>query len=199
MGCYENVSKYKHWDIRSALGQSAKQALLSKPCFPLTKPEGVWFGIDVTVYAISPSRKPKCTCPTLTQQSRTTGMWSDEEGSRTSSGHWFPFMAFLLLGKQSTSWQLLSMSCSLQTGQHSRFGGTPSVLTPKCTCGYGTNSPDTRDLFVSSGMLMHVNHILLPSFWVTPSLPQTHCPPAFPLHPAPTRLTSQEAFLNPFS
>lgn len=146
MGCYENVSKYKHWDIRSALGQSAKQALLSKPRFPLTKPGGVWFGVDVTVYAISPSRKPKCTCPTLTQQSRTTGMWSDEEGSRTSSGHWFPFMAFLLLGKQSTSWQLLSMSCSLQTGQHSRFGGTPSVLNPKCTCGYGTNSPDTRDL-----------------------------------------------------
>lgn len=73
-----------------ALGQSAKQALLSKPHFPPAEVGRIWFGVDVAVHAISPSRKLKCTCPTLIQQNRATGMWSAEEGSRTSSGHWFP-------------------------------------------------------------------------------------------------------------
>lgn len=183
-----------------SFGQSAKQALLSKSWFPLTKPGRVWFGVDVAVYAISPSRKPKCTCPALTQQDRTTGMWSDEEGSRKSSGHWFPFHG-PSPPRQTNSSQAGSPSgCSVAHGQGSRYRNTQSLLTLKCTCGYGTNSPDTRDLFVSSGVLMHGNHIiLLPCFWVTPSFPQTHCPSAFPLYPAPTRPTSWEAFLNPFS
>lgn len=100
----------------------------------------------------------------------------------------------------SASWQPLRMVCSPQTGQCSRFGSTQSLLTPKSTCGYGTSRPDTRELFMNSEMLMHGSHIiLLPSFWVTPSLPQTHCPSAFPLYSAPTRPTSREAFLNPFS
>lgn len=145
--------KIEHWDIRSALGQSAKQALLSKPCFPLTtRPGRVWLGVDVPVYAISPSRKLKCTCPTLSQHNRATGMWSYEEGSSKSSGHWFPFHG-LSPPRQTNSpqaamvsWQLLRMFCSPQTGQHSRFGSIQSLLTPKCTCVYGTNSPDTRDL-----------------------------------------------------
>lgn len=132
MWCYENVSKYEHWDIRSALGQSAKQALLSKPCFPLTKPGRVWFGVDVTVYAISPSRKPKCTGPTLTQQNRTTGMWSDEEGSCTSSGHWFPFHG-LSPPRQTNSPQAGSHSgCSVAPRQGSTAHlGAPTHYWPQ--------------------------------------------------------------------
>ena len=55
------------------------------------------------------------------------------------------FVAFLLPGKQPTSWQLLGVPRSLHPGQHSRFAGTQPLLHPKCTHGYGTNSPGTRD------------------------------------------------------
>lgn len=202
MRCYENISKYKHWDIKSVLGQPAKQTLLSKPCVPLTRPGRVWFGVDVTVYTISPSRKPKCTCPTLTQQDRTRGMRSDEEGSHKSSGHWFPFHG-LSPPRQTSSPQAGShLGCYVAYRQGSTADlGAPSHHWPQSApVDMTLNSPDTEDLFVSSGMLMHVNHIiLLPSFGVILSLPKTHCPSVFPLHPAPTRPTSWEAFFNPFS
>jgi len=56
-----------------------------------------------------------------------------------------PFVAFLFPGKHPMSWQLLGVPQSLYPGQHSRWGGSQTLLPPECTNGYGTNSPDTRD------------------------------------------------------
>lgn len=46
-------------------------------------------------------KSSKRTCPTLTQQNGVSGMWSAEEGSRTSSGHWFPLHGGLPLPRQT--------------------------------------------------------------------------------------------------
>lgn len=200
MWCYENVSKYEHWDIRSALGQSAKQALLSKPCFPLTKPGRVWFGVDVTVYAISPSRKPKCTGPTLTQQNRTTGMWSDEEGSCTSSGHWFPFHG-LSPPRQTNSPQAGSHSgCSVAPRQGSTAHlGAPTHYWPQnAPVDMGPVQIPETSLWAQGCCCMTVISSSFPLSGLLLLSPKPTVS-AFPPYSAPTRPTSREEFLNPFS
>lgn len=165
--------------------------------FPLAKARRIWFGVDVTVYAISLSRKLKCTCPTPSQQKRVTGMWSGEEGSCSSSGHQFPLRG--LLPPMQTPHELAAPGVprTLQLGQHSKCESTQPLLPPKCTHGYKTDSPDTRDpLCELRDADMWI--MFLPSFWVIPFLPQNHCPSAFPLHPSPTRPTSWVMLLNPF-
>jgi len=180
-----SVSKYKHWDRRLALEQSAKQTLLSKPRFPFAKAGRIWSGVYVTVYAISPSRKLKCTCPTLTQQNRVTGMWSGEEGSCTSSGHWFPLRGLPL--PRQTPYELAAPRGAAEPLPRAaqQMGRLPDTTAPRMHQWVWDQQPRHQRHSLWAQGCWHTWIVLLPSFQVIPSLPKTVVPLPFPCSPLP--------------
>lgn len=190
-----SVSKRQCWDIRLTSGKLAKSALLSKPCFPLAKAGRIWFGVDVTDYAISRSRTLKCTCPTLTQQNGVTGMWSGEEGSRTSSGHWFPLCG--LPPPRQTPDQLTAPQAATQPTPRAAQQGTQALLHPEMHPWVRNQPPRQRGPSLSAPGCWHMWIILLPSFWVISSHPRrrNRCPSAFPCNPLPPDPCHEQHFL----
>lgn len=162
--------------------------------FPLTKARRIWFGVDVTVNAISLSRKLKRTSPTPTQQNRVTGMWSGEDKLRSPVPPLWPSSSHANTPRAGSSWGAThpTVRAAQQMWKH------PAPTAPKMHPWVWDQQPGCQRPSLWAQGRWHMWIILLPSFWVIPSLPRNHCPSAFPLHPSPTRTTSWVALLSPF-
>lgn len=127
-----------------------------------------------------PEKNLKCICPTLTQQYGVTELWSGEEALDTNSGYWF-----LLCGlppPRRTPHKLAAPWDASLSGQHNRFASKQSPLPQHVPMGTGPRTLTQSTLFVSSGMLIRMNHpaFLFLGYSFSPPKPLCLC-----LSPAP--------------
>lgn len=122
-------------------------------------------------------------------------MWSGEEGSCSSSGHQFPLRG--LPPPMETPHELAAPGVprTLQLRQHSRCESTQPLLHPKCTRGYKTNGPDTRDPLCELRDADTCESCSFPLSGLFLSYPKTTVPLPSPCIPVPPDPRHESCFL----